>query len=165
MTTRIAFVTYETHFAPAGGVRAVTEHLPSRVKDASRLETIVLTPFHHQIKATTSASTTNAGACSVTYEEAHVRVSILRHDTDISWYFLKPESTLFFAGSPHPYVVGETQDEIARNLLRDSLVFGSAVAAALHEIDSDAQWIILMQDWEAATAAPALSNQLRLIRS
>jgi glycosyltransferase involved in cell wall biosynthesis len=158
MATKIAFVTYETQFAPAGGVKAVMERLPSRVKAVSGLQTIILTPFHHQIKATTSASTSVAGNCKVTYQDQELGVSILRHDTDLPWYFLKPDSSLFFGGTPHPYLVGKTWDEIARNLLRDSLVFGSAVARALVKIDAEAQWIVMMQDWEAATSALALSN-------
>jgi glycogen synthase len=46
----IAFVSYETPFAPCGGIAAVMGRLPARVQAASHVETIVVTPFHHRIE-------------------------------------------------------------------------------------------------------------------
>lgn len=85
-------------------------------------------------------------------------MNIKRHDTEVSWYFLQPEENRYFAGYPHPYLVGKTPEEIARNLLRDSLVFGTGVVAALNELDGDANWVLFLQDWEAATVALAASH-------
>jgi glycogen synthase len=53
--------------------------------------------------------------------------------------------------------VNQTSNEI---LLRDSLFFGKAASSTLPAIDSDNSWIILMQDWEAATTCLALSEIL-----
>ena len=49
MSVKLAFVTYETPFAPAGGIAAVMARLPNYVSKASGLETIVITPYHHKI--------------------------------------------------------------------------------------------------------------------
>ena len=54
--------------------------------------------------------------------------------------------------------MGDTPVQIARNLLRDSLLFGRATAEALREIDQNTDWVVMMQDWEAATTALALSG-------
>lgn len=63
MPTKLAFVTYETPFAPSGGIAAVMGHLPAFVKKASQFEAIVLTPYHHKIDKTTALPTKDAGWC------------------------------------------------------------------------------------------------------
>ena len=52
MDTSIAFVTYETRYAPSGGIAAVMDYLPRAVKRASNIRTVVLTPFHWRIDTT-----------------------------------------------------------------------------------------------------------------
>ena len=58
-----------------------------------------------------------------------------------------PRSTLF------PYTT------LFRSLCRDALVFGSATIEALAKIAPMAEWILMLQDWEAATAALAHSRR------
>jgi glycogen synthase len=160
MTTKLAFVTYETPFAPSGGIAAVMGRLPASVKSASQLEVVVLTPFHHKISKTSALATVDAGDTVVTYGGNQLKVNLKRYDADgISWYFLQPEHPKVFSGFPHPYLVGKTREEIASVLLRDSLVFGTSVISALKKLDTSANWILFLQDWEAATSALALSGQ------
>jgi glycogen synthase len=158
MVTKLAFVTYETPFAPAGGIAAVMGRLPACVQQASGLETIVLTPFHHKIARTTALQTEDAGQVVVTYGNAPLDVRLERYHTEVSWCFLQPQNVRFFAGTPHPYLVGATPEDIAQHLLRDALVFGTCVVAALQQLDAEAQWVLFLQDWEAATTALACSR-------
>jgi glycogen synthase len=158
MSTKLVFVTYETPFAPAGGIAAVMGRLPDYIFKASGLETIVVTPYHHKIRATADLPTEEVGKILLDSPSGDLPIKLRLYEKDVLWYFLQPEQPDFFAGSPHPFRVGETQDEFARNLLRDSLLFGRATAKALEEIDPDAEWVLMMQDWEAATTALALSG-------
>ena len=43
---KIAFVAYETPFAPCGGIAAVMDFLPERMAAESGLETLVISPLH-----------------------------------------------------------------------------------------------------------------------
>jgi len=162
MLKKIAFVTYETPFAPCGGIAAVIGRLPGYVKKASGLETIVITPFHHKIEKTSSLKVETAATLNVRYESDSIPVALCKYNdpkTSWSWYFVKPENENFFGGFPNPYLVGDTPAQISANLRRDSLLFGASVAMALNLISSETEWIVLMQDWEAATTALALTNQ------
>lgn len=169
MSQQFAFISYETRFAPAGGIAAVMNYLPSYLQKASRLETIVVTPFHYKTEATfkSEQKMNSVGNIEVSVGVGEARETILvdilglTHNNH-SWYFLKPVGhPELFAGTPNPYRVGRTPEETSRILLHDSLFFGVAVSKALSAIDKSAEWILLMQDWEAATTALALARQKR----
>jgi glycogen synthase len=139
--------------------------LPGYMQFASGLDAIVITPFHHKIEKEkvpekrVEGKTSEAGRFTVSFDGRDVPITLLRYEDKWPWYFIRPEDDLFFAGTPNPYLVGSTQKEIAENLLRDSLLFGSCVAQSLKIIDPSVNWILMMQDWEAATTALALANQ------
>lgn len=148
----IAFVSYETPFAPCGGIAAVIGRLPPRLQEAARTDTIVVTPFHHRIEKMTSLGRSYEGCVGVSFEGRTVTVNIFRHDDKVPYYFLLPEDPRFFAGHRHPYDVGPG------DLVRDALFFGLAVPQALHVIIPGARWTLLLQDWEAATAMLGMSG-------
>lgn len=150
----LAFVSYETPFAPCGGIAAVMGRLPAHVKAAARQETIVITPFHHRIEKTSSLERSHEGMVGIYFEGRTIMVNVYRHDDrGIPYYFLLPEETRFFNGVRHPYDVGPGE------LLRDALFFGAAVARVLHVIRPGQRWNLMLQDWESATVALALSDQ------
>ncbi len=160
MVMKLAFITYETPFAPSGGIAAVMGRLPRAIKEASHLDVIVLTPFHHRIERTVNLPVEEVGKLELPYRGQKLSFSLQRHfQDDLDWYFLKAEDERFFAGSPHPYIVGETQEEIARTLLRDSLIFGNGAVRALDLLDPSAEWVLFLQDWEGATAALAFADK------
>ncbi len=156
---RLAFVAYETPYAPCGGIAAVMARLPAHVQTASGLPTGVITPYHHQIEKTTSLRVSLVGSVTVPFEGSEIAVGIYQYEDQVSWYFLRPDDERFFAGVRHPYDVGVTQEQIATHLLRDALFFGAAVAQALPAIEPEAHWTLMMQDWQTATTALALANQ------
>ncbi len=156
MPPAIAFVTYENQWFPCGGITAVMRHLPAAVRDASQSETIVLTPYHQHGKYG-SLALTDAGVVSVTFGKTQRPVKVWRADAPVPWFFLEAgEGPSFFAGKRHPY------DVAAERLRRDSLFFGTAVVAALAHLDAGADWRLVLQDWEAATAGLVFASQDRL---
>ena len=114
MSTKLAFVTYETPFAPAGGIAAVIARLPNYIFKASGLETVVVTPYHHKIGNTANLMTQEIGQILVDSPGGTFPIKLQLYKRDVLWYFLQPEQPAFFAGTPHPFRVGETQDESAR---------------------------------------------------
>lgn len=162
MTNRIAFVTYETPFAPCGGVTAVMNYLPEKLKSVSGLSTDIITPYHYKIAKTSSLdqSLTRIGELKIPYRSSQIRVEILEYLQRVRWIFLKvldkpSREPPFFAGENHPYDVSPDKTKISPILTRDSMLFGVSAASTLYYLDPDASWIILMQDWEAATTVLA----------
>ena len=165
MPKQIAFIAYETPYAPCGGVAAVMAHLPANLATTSGLPTIVITPFHSNIARTNSLEHQMEwlGDCEVPYGASSIIVDILRHHRDVSYIFLHAKGEPrgrqpFFSGIQHPYDVETPQNDNGSTLQRDALFFGAAVSRALPVIDQSASWILLLQDWEAATVALALTG-------
>jgi glycogen synthase len=148
----IAFVSYETPFAPCGGIAAVMGRLPARLQATSHLDTIVLTPFHHQIEKMAALGRSHEGTFGVSFEGRTIVCHIYRHDDKLPFFFLLPEDRRYFAGRRHPY------DVAGDELLRDALLFGAAVPRALAVINPGKRWTLLLQDWEAATAVLASAD-------
>ena len=160
MSRKIAFITYETPFSPAGGVAAVMSRLPQAIRDATDLPTLVISPYHGKLPKTISLAgqLETIGSVAVPYEDRDVMVDIMLKLDEFGWVFLRSADDLFFGGKRHPYDVGGSQAETGNIMLRDALFFGAAVAKALPVIDPDADWILLLQDWEAATTVLALEG-------
>jgi glycogen synthase len=149
---KIAFVSYETPFAPCGGIAAVMGRLPARVQESSHVETIVITPFHHRIPKMIALGHSHEGSFGIKTADRTVVFSVRRHDDKVPYYFLLPEDRQYFAGARHPY------DVPGADLIRDALLFGAAIPRALHVIDPGKRWTLLLQDWEAATAVLAMAE-------
>jgi glycogen synthase len=145
----IAFVSYETPFAPCGGIAAVIGRLPARVQT---VDTVVITPFHHRIEKMASLGRSHEGSFGVTIANRTVVFHVYRHDDKIPYYFLLPEDRRYFAGLRHPY------DLSGEDLVRDALLFGAAIPRSLHIINPGKRWTLLLQDWEAATAVLAMAE-------
>jgi glycogen synthase len=161
MAEKLVFISYETPYAPCGGIAAVMGRLPGYVQAAAGLETIVVTPYHYRIQKTLSLPLEWVGAVKVETETGVLPVEIGRlvDKNGLAWYFLKAQDEAFFAGERHPYDVAKTQQEIGPILQRDALFFGAALALALPVIDNQAHWTLLMQDWEASTVTLALGRK------
>lgn len=118
MATKLAFVTYETPFAESGGIAAVMARLPGYAQIASGLDTIVITPFHHKIEKMNSLETNSVDEFEVSFDNKPIKVDIRCYNDEqfkLSWYFLKPLNTEYFAGSPHPIVLEKHRKKMRRN--------------------------------------------------
>lgn len=166
MDKHIAFITYETPYAPGGGIAAVMAHLPQAVQSVSQVPTFVLTPFHFKIEKTArlEAEMDTIASLEINFYSRQITVEIKHLFEEVGWIFLKPvlpksNSFQLFSGSRHPYDVHKASSTNQSNLLLDSLFFGKAAAGALEIICPDCHWTILMQDWEAATCALAFAQK------
>jgi glycogen synthase len=148
----IAFVTYETPFAPCGGIAAVMGRLPAKVQALSHIDSVVITPFHHRLERMASLGRSFEGSFGVSLADRTVLFHLFRHDDKLPFYFLQAEDRRYFAGARHPY------DVSGEDLVRDALLFGAAIPRALHLIHPGKRWTLLLQDWEAATAALAMAD-------
>jgi len=170
----LLLVSYETRYARCGGITAVMNHLPGYLGRASGSATSVITPFHHRIPETRSLPVHSVGEIAVPFFEDSVTVRICRHDDRWPWFFLdasdypireahrfSPADECFFGGRRHPYDVGRHAAEQGAILRRDSLFFGAAVARALQKLEPDDEWTLILQDWQAASAALALTGRNR----
>ncbi len=106
MPTKLAFVTYETPFAPAGGIAAVMGRLPHYILKASGLETIVVTPYHHKIGKTANLPTQEVGQTLVDSPNGNLPIKLRLYEKDVLWYFLQPEQPDFFAGDSPSFSCG-----------------------------------------------------------
>lgn len=165
MNQRIAFVTYETPFAPGGGISAVIARLPHALQQVTQANIYVITPFHFNLPKTAAAqpSMNTIGEFTVRFDGSLIPVDLLILQQDVSWIFIKPGMQLpdqqpFFAGSKHPYDIQPKNTAAASGLLRDSLFFGKAVSQALPLVDPASTWILLLQDWESAPTAFSVAN-------
>ena len=154
---RVAFVTYEGPWFPAGGIAAVMGRLPAAVADAVGSTTIVVTPFHRRSDALKKLPRAFVDTIVVPDGEEQRSVKVSRYPVSSAcvWYFLEPEdesSNPTFDGRRHPY------DVPADRLLKDSLFLGSATVRLLAHLDAKARWTLLLQDWEAATVALAVAG-------
>jgi glycogen synthase len=167
----LLLVAYETRFARCGGITAVMNHLPGHLRRATGVPTAVMTPFHHRIPETKALPARPVGEMSVPFSRDSVPVRIHRHDDPWPWYFLDAsgyrlpparrraaQDEGFFSGASHPYDVGSNPAEQAAILRRDALFFGAAVARALRALGPDSDWTLVLQDWQAASAALALAG-------
>lgn len=176
---KVLLVAYETRYAQCGGIAAVMDQLPGYLRSAAGLTVSVITPFHHRIPNTMSLPVRPVGTVNVPFCADIVSVKVSRFDDRWHWYFLDaqdyilpavcrvtPDDERFFAGVRQPYNVGTNASSQLAILRRDSLFFGAAVARALQQFGPDIQWTMLLQDWQAATAALALtgSNANRNVR-
>jgi len=171
---KLLLVAYETRFARCGGITAVMNHLPGYLRHAAGLATSVITPFHHRIPETQALAVRPVGRVDVPFFGDSVTVDLYRYDDRWHWYFLDAqgyrlpqarqhgrEDERFFGGQRHPYDVGSNAAEQWAILRRDALFFGAAVARALHELGPGIDWTLVMQDWQAVTAALASAGPNR----
>jgi glycogen synthase len=167
-------VSYETRYARCGGITAVLNHLPGHLRSAAGLNASVITPFHYRIPETRGLPVRPVADITVPFFEDAVKVTISRHDDRWPWFFLDasdyrlPEARRcsgaderFFGGRRHPYDVGGHAVEQGLILRRDSLFFGAAVARALQRLGAATEWTLVLQDWQAASAALALTGPNR----
>jgi glycogen synthase len=154
----IAFVTYETPYSLGGGIAAVMAHLPKSLQKISKIPVYVISPFHKNLTKIIAFEPLmdSLETIKVPFDADEFDLEILLLNQDIKWIFLKStgkthQGVPFFAGKRHPYDVQSLTMGGGPVLLRDSLFFGKATSLALSEIDTTHSWIVLMQDWEAAT--------------
>jgi len=124
----------------------------------SQTPVYVITPFHLNMAETTRirGEMVSLGTFPLKYREELIPIEVLQLDRGVRWIFLHPSNTpageaAFFSGSKHPYDVGNYHQEAPATLRRDALLFGLAASEGLSVIDPASSWVVMAQDWEAAS--------------
>jgi glycogen synthase len=150
----VVFVTFETGFAPSGGLAAVMKVLP---QETARHETcFVVAPYFPNISKPQPILSTFSLAI-----RDHTFPVEIRHATDadgFTTYLLASES--FFTAPSDPY----TNPDNPNKLVEDALFFCAAVPQALVEIarlrgTTPHNLVLHLQDWETACVAQAIRKQ------
>lgn len=152
----IVFVTFETEFAPCGGLAVVMRELPKRM--AQREPCVTIAPFFRHIigRRPLSREILATGRnFRVEFGGQIPLVEILAHTDSqgLTTYFL--DSSAFFNAPHNPYLNPEDPDQ----LLQDALFFCAAVPKALATLGYTADLVLNLQDWETACVALTLQRE------
>ena len=167
----IVFVTFESQFAPLGGLAAVMRALPQAVAQATDDACLMITPFFKHIVRCDSQRLSGIQPTGhkffVSFDGTDHEVTLLRHvdDEGFTTYLLDAEA--FFNApcdckrppSPsapcNPYVNPDNPDQ----LLWDALFFSAAVPKALVALGETEKVILHLQDWQTASVALMIKRE------
>ncbi len=168
------FVTFETEFAPLGGLAAVMRVLPKRMAEQWNGSCVTITPFFREIVKCRPDVLASIYSTGITFtlkfgRETH-GIEVWRHEDarGFATYFIDSPG-LFNApcdcGDPpgveapcNPYF----DPAHPSHLLRDALCFCAAVPRALVELRFTRELVLCLQDWETACVAMTAKREARL---
>jgi glycogen synthase len=168
----IVFVSFETGFAPSGGLGAVMKLLPREM--AKRERCYVVAPHFAKI----TGAVPQVASCHVPLQGGQVPVGI-HHATaaGVDTYLLSAEG--FFTAAVDPYVNPRDPHApvdpyvnpiVPEKLIEDALFFSAAVPPALEALAEvgllpKSDLILHLQDWETACVAQAVRRWAILERA
>lgn len=160
----IIFVTFESEFAPLGGLAAVMRVLPKRMAEQWQGRCVTMTPLFREIVKCRPHILESIRPTGITYSlefgKTTQKFEVFRHEDRGHTTYLIDSPEFFNApcdcGDPpspeapcNPYV-DPTQPH---QLLQDALFFCAAVPKALVGLHVTQDLILCLQDWEAACVA------------
>ncbi|MFP4395935.1 MAG: glycogen/starch synthase [Anaerolineales bacterium] len=169
----VVFVTFESEFAPLGGLAAVMRRLPRRMA-ALELEgagaCFTIAPYFEQIaryhKNADEIEPTGK-SYSVRFDKVEHEVDLLRHVAadGFTTYLLDTEA--FFNapcdGSNPPSAAAPCNPYLnpahPERLLQDALFFCAAVSKALVALGHTSDLFVCLQDWQTASAALTIKKE------
>ncbi|MFW9992787.1 MAG: glycogen/starch synthase [Candidatus Odinarchaeota archaeon] len=148
----VDFISFESDFAPSGGLAAVMRYLPREM--ARRKQVILITPFFSKIAKSRDAYSRGdikftGLSASVRYGGKNYPIRILEYHEKINQRIYRiylVHSSHFFFAATDPYVNPGKEDA----LFDDALFFSTAVPEVLRVIPEEAPFILHLQDWETA---------------
>ncbi|MFH1893266.1 MAG: glycogen/starch synthase [Candidatus Zixiibacteriota bacterium] len=159
---KIVFVTFETEFAPCGGLAAVMRIFP---KELARSEScFTIAPYFGKItepKAIAKQIRKTKLTFNVSFGGKTETVKILKHETDSGFKTYLLDSERFFNAPRDPYINPGNPDQ----LLRDALFLCAAVPKALVALRETHDLILHLQDWESASVAHTIALEDSIKRS
>lgn len=147
---KIVFVTYESEFAPCGGLAAVMNIFPRLLADIESCCTIApyfpaITTKKPQSSEIQSTGKTVRFKFGTTVREAE----ILEHVDNRGYHTYLVKSEHHFLADRDPYIDRDNPGK----LLVDSLFFCAAVPKVLEAVGLTTDLVLHLQDWEAASVA------------
>lgn len=152
----IVFVTFETEWAPCGGLAAVMRELPHRM--AQWEPCVRIAPFFRHIIGRRPAAreiVSTGRNVRVGFGNQAPFVEILAHTDSRGFTTYLLDSPDFFNAPHDPYLNPEDPDQ----LLQDALFFCAAVPPSLVALGYTADLVLNLQDWETAAVALTLQRE------
>lgn len=102
--SNLAFVSYESPFAPCGGIAAVMRHLPRVAKEISDQHIVVITPWHEKAWQRTPTAA-ELGSIQIPWGIYDIDVQVMLDSTSlgVDYYFLKPGRMVVSERHAHPF--------------------------------------------------------------
>lgn len=161
----VGFVTFESEFAPLGGLAAVMRWLPKRLARSRGWSSWTMAPFFRSITRCKDklyrAIESTGHQYVLTYDARPHAVEIFRHVDESGFQTFLLDSSAFFnapcncqdpptVDAPcNPYLTPGHPDQ----LLEDALFFCAAVPQALIALGYTKNIVLNLQDWETACVA------------
>ena len=161
----MVFVTFESEFAPLGGLAAVMRVLPKRMAEAQKEQCLTVAPFFREItkcRPNVYDQIKSTGVkLQILFGGKSEKCEVFQHQDENGYQTLLLDSPNFFnapcdCGEPpapetpcNPYINPGNPDQ----LLYDALFFSKAVPEALAGLGHKQNLIIYLQDWETAPIA------------
>jgi glycogen synthase len=152
----IVFVTFETEFAPCGGLAAVMKIFPKQLAKTESCCTIG--PYFENIttKKPISAQIANTGIeFALRFGDTSHVVRVLKHTDNSGYSSYLLQSDGLFTAPTDPYINPGNPEK----LLYDSLFFCAAVPKALIALGKTSDLVLHLQDWESASVAHTVKNE------
>ena len=159
------FVTFESEFAPLGGLAAVMRVLPKQMAKAQHGECFIITPFFREITKCRPQIYEQIRSTGVQFQiafgERQENVEVFQYQDEKGFKTFLLDSQAFFnspcdCGDPpdpatpcNPYLDPSRPDQ----LLQDALFFCKVVPEALVGLGLTKNLVFYLQDWETACIA------------
>ena len=173
MRQPVAVIAFETPHAPGGGIAAVLGQQPGIFGTVFGARIPIVTPRHRYIKkmkALPENEIQTIGTVTIPFSTDQFQVAVQFYERTNTYFLDLVDSRLdppAFSGFPTPYkmqAASSGNGNANATLLRDALLFGTAIPHALKIIEPVASsWTLLLQDWEAATVALASAEHVFLL--
>ncbi len=173
----IVFVSFESEFAPCGGLTAVMRKLPREMaKTFPDKKVILIAPFFGNISKTSECFDKNQMKLvksdipikfnmeSIFFDilaYPNLPNDVLKEPVNFTLYLIR--STQFFTASVNPYINSDDLD--GKKLLKDALFLDATIPLVLALIPRPGPFIINLQDWETASVANLFHVQDALTES
>ena len=161
----MVFVTFESEFAPLGGLAAVMKVLPKRMAQAQKGKCVTVAPFFREItkcRPNVYNQINSTGVqLQVPFGGKSEKCEVFEHQDENGFQTILLDSPNFFnapcdCGDPpdpktpcNPYFDPSHPDQ----LLQDALFFCRAVPEALAGLGYNQNLVFYLQDWETAPIA------------
>lgn len=161
----IVFATFESEFAPLGGLAAVMRFLPKRIAETHNGECLIIAPFFREITKCQRQIYEHIRSTGVhvqiTFGKRREEVEVFQYQDEKGFRTLLLDAQAFFnspcdCGDPpdpqtpcNPYLDPSHPNQ----LLQDALFFCKAVPEALVSLGYTKNLVLYLQDWETACLA------------
>lgn len=155
----VVFCSFESRFAPSGGLAAVTKKIPPYLKEFKQVQRVLLiTPFYPHIIDEKKLSSTGI-AFEVDFDNTTVKVDIYKYEAPdgggVEEYYLKAAGYFDSQNAINdPY--GYYPDDPGKNdaaIHRNALFFCKAVPPALKAIGLREDIVFHLQEWQTTLIA------------